>query len=105
MSFDTIKHKISNIVLDSVKRRLWYLTPELVVLSFFNKDVGSDEKRAEQLLKDFLLLKDLESLMLASLLLTLSKIACGGHLGKCSIGHNSVTFCPISIIFTFSQSF
>ena len=55
MSFDTIKHKISNIVLDSVKRRLWYLTPELVVLSFFNKDVGSDEKRAEQLLKDFLL--------------------------------------------------
>ena len=73
MSFDTIKHKISNIVLDSVKRHLWYLTPELVVLSFFDKDVGSDEKRAEQLLKDFLLLKDLESLMLASLLLTLSK--------------------------------
>ena len=31
--------------------------------------------------------------------------ACGGHLGKCSIGHNSVTFCPISIIFTFLQWF
>ena len=36
---------IANCVLQSVKRHLWYLTPELVPLSLFDKDVSIEEKQ------------------------------------------------------------
>ncbi len=37
---------ISNCVLQSVKRHLWYLTPELVPLSLFDKTLSMDDKHS-----------------------------------------------------------
>ena len=44
--YKTIDEDISSIVLESIKRHLWFLTPELVILSLFDKDVSNDEKKA-----------------------------------------------------------
>lgn len=43
--FKNIDSDISECVLKSVKRHLWYLTPELVTLSLFDKDMSDDEKK------------------------------------------------------------
>ena len=43
--YKNIDIDIANCVLQSVKRHLWYLTPELVPLSLFDKDVSIEEKQ------------------------------------------------------------
>ena len=43
--FKNIDIGIANCVLQSVKRHLWYLTPELIPLSLFDKDVSIEAKQ------------------------------------------------------------
>ena len=43
--FKNIDIGIANCVLHSVKRHLWYLTPELIPLSLFDKDVSIEAKQ------------------------------------------------------------
>ena len=43
--YKNIDIDIANCVLQSVKRHLWYLTPESVPLSLFDKDVSIEEKQ------------------------------------------------------------
>ena len=44
--YKKIDKAIADIALKAYKRHQWYLTPELVVLSLFDKAVSNDEKAA-----------------------------------------------------------
>ena len=51
--FKSIDSKVSKVSLKVFQRHLWYLTPELVVLSLFDRDSSNDDKAAvaKELLK------------------------------------------------------